>query len=128
MVTRMDFNENSKPIYLQIADRLCDEVTSGLYPAGGRIPSVREYAGVLQVNFNTVMRSYEFLAARGIIFNKRGVGYFISPGAMEAIDSMRQETFFNDELQYFFNRLRVIGVSPARLSELYNRYLENHDS
>ena len=48
----MIFN-NEKAIYMQMADRLCDEIISGQYNDDERIPSVREYAVLLQVNTNT---------------------------------------------------------------------------
>ncbi len=120
----MQFNEKSKPIYLQIADRLCDDVTTGVYAPDCRIPSVRESAAAMQVNFNTVMRTYEYLASKGIIYNKRGVGYFISPDAMQQIEKEREATFFNDELRYFFSRLRSIGVAPEKLGELYEDFIK----
>ncbi len=121
----MGFIDKSKPIYLQIADRICDEVTAGTLRPEGRIPSVREYAGIMQVNFNTVMRSFEYLSSKGVIFNKRGVGYFITPDALEHIARLRQKTFFDDELRYFFERLRTIGVSTDRLHQLYSNYYSN---
>lgn len=119
----MQFNEKTKPIYLQIADRICDDVTAGVYSPESRIPSVRECAASLQVNFNTVMRTYEYLASKDIIYNKRGVGYFIAPDALEQIAKEREATFFNDELVYFFSRLRKIGVSPDRLRSLYEDFI-----
>lgn len=122
----MQFNEKSKPIYMQIADRICDDVTSGLYSPGSRIPSVRDTASLVQVNFNTVMRTYEYLAAKGIIYNRRGVGYFIADDADERIRQVRKATFFDDELRYFFSRLRSIGVSSDSLLQLYNEYLEQN--
>lgn len=122
----MEFADKSKPIYLQIADRICDEITSGTFPPESRIPSVREYAGILQVNFNTVMRTFEFLSSKGVIFNKRGVGYFVSSDAHDCIARLREQTFFGDELKYFFSRLRTIGVSAERLHELYNDYYQTH--
>ena len=73
----MNFKE-SKAIYLQIADRICDEVLLGQYQEEERIPSVREYAAVVEVNANTVMRSYDYLQTQGVIYNKRGIGYFVS--------------------------------------------------
>ena len=71
----MNFKE-SKAIYLQIADRICDEVLLGQYREEERIPSVREYAAVVEVNANTVMRSYDYLQSQEVIYNKRGIGYF----------------------------------------------------
>ena len=56
----MIFKE-SKPIYLQIADRICDEILQGTYGEGERIPSVREYAALVEVNANTAMRAFDFL-------------------------------------------------------------------
>ena len=64
----MLFQENNKAIYLQIADNVCDNVLSGTLPPGSRIPSVREYAADIEVNANTVMRAYDYLASRDIIY------------------------------------------------------------
>ena len=52
----MNFNNSDKAIYLQIADRICDEIISGKYKDDDRIPSVREYAVLLEVNTNTVVK------------------------------------------------------------------------
>ncbi len=79
----MIFEENNKAIYLQIADRICDDIMQGKYDSDNRIPSVREYAASVEVNANTVMRSYERLTSRNLIFNKRGIGFFVSPDAKE---------------------------------------------
>ena len=80
----MDFRD-TKAIYLQIADRICDEVLVGKFAEDSRIPSVREYAAVVEVNANTVMRSFDQLQSQGIIYNKRGIGYFVAAGARERI-------------------------------------------
>ena len=83
----MNFKE-SKAIYLQIADRICDEVLLGQYREEERIPSVREYAAVVEVNANTVMRSYDYLQSQEVIYNKRGIGYFVASGARALILSL----------------------------------------
>lgn len=121
----MEFKENTKPIYLQIADRICDDVMSGRYLEDTRIPSVRDFAGVLQVNANTMMRTYEYLSQHGIIYNKRGIGFFIDPRARELIREIRERTFFNDEMKYFFERLVKMDVTPERLTTLYKSYLND---
>ena len=73
----MKFKE-SKSIYLQIADRICDEILQGQYTEEERILSVREYAATVEVNANTVVRTYDYLQGQEIIYNKRGIGYFVS--------------------------------------------------
>lgn len=76
---------NDKAIYLQMADRLCDEILAGKYKDDDRIPSVREYAVLLEVNTNTAVKAYDELARANIIYNKRGLGYFVTKGAKRQI-------------------------------------------
>ena len=111
----MNFKE-SKAIYLQIADRICDEVLLGQYQEEERIPSVREYAAVVEVNANTVMRSYDYLQTQGVIYNKRGIGYFVSVGARKLILSLRKEYFLKEEVDYFFKQIFTLGISAEELS------------
>ena len=87
----MNFS-NDKAIYIQMAERLCDEILSGQYKEDERIPSVREYAVLLQVNTNTAMKAYDQLARDEIIYNKRGLGYFVKAGAKEKIMDSRRKT------------------------------------
>lgn len=78
----MKFKE-SKSIYLQIADRICDEILQGQYTEEERIPSVREYAATVEVNANTVVRTYDYLQGQEIIHNKRSI-IFMSVDGEEA--------------------------------------------
>ena len=84
---------NDKAIYIQMADRLCDEILSGVYKDDDRIPSVREYAVLLEVNTNTAVKAYEQLAREEIIYNKRGLGYFVTKGARKQILKVRKQEF-----------------------------------
>lgn len=117
----MNFKE-SKAIYLQIADRICDEVLLGQYQEEERIPSVREYAAVVEVNANTVMRSYDYLQTQGVIYNKRGIGYFVSAGAREQILLLRREYFLKEEVDYFFKQMYTLGISAKEMSDMYQEY------
>lgn len=117
----MNFKE-SKAIYLQIADRICDEILLGQYREEERIPSVREYAAVVEVNANTVMRSYDYLQAKGIIYIKRGIGYFVAAGACGLIHSSRKESFLKEEADYFFKQIHMLGVTEKELMAMYRAY------
>ena len=120
----MVFEENNKAIYLQIADRLTDEILNGKYDNECRIPSVREYAGAVEVNANTVVRSYERLTAKGLIYQKRGIGFFVAPDAREKIMRERSEELINKQLPPLFKTLKYIGVTPEQLKDLYTDFLE----
>lgn len=117
----MPFNE-TRPIYQQIADRLADEVMRGVYQEGERIPSVREYAALLGVNPNTVVRAYDYLQIRDIIFNKRGLGYFVADGAVDAIARMSLAAFRDEELPRIVERINALGISPQQLLEMIKNY------
>lgn len=121
----MNFKE-SKAIYLQIADRICDEILLSQYKEDERIPSVREYAAMVEVNANTTMRSYEYLQSQEIIFNKRGIGYFVSPGATKLILSLRREIFLKEEVDYFFKQLYTLNVSMDEIGKMYKEYIKNN--
>ena len=122
----MIFEENNKAIYLQIADRICDEIISGRFDAGARLPSVRDFAADMQVNANTVMRSYERLAGKGYIFNKRGIGFFISPDAREKILNERGTDLVDNRLHNIFSLLSHLGIEPDTLRKAYADYLERN--
>eukprot|EP00825_Cyclidium_porcatum_P021592 TRINITY_DN24029_c0_g1_i2.p1 TRINITY_DN24029_c0_g1~~TRINITY_DN24029_c0_g1_i2.p1 ORF type:complete len:119 (+),score=14.05 TRINITY_DN24029_c0_g1_i2:257-613(+) len=83
----MNFKE-TRPIYLQIAERICDEILSGEFKEEERVTSIRDYSALVEVNPNTVMRTYDYLQQQEIIFNKRGIGYFVSQGAVKMIRRM----------------------------------------
>ena len=106
----MTFN-NDRPIYLQMAERLCDEILAGSYEADNRIPSVREYAVMLQVNTNTAVKAYDELAQSGVIYNKRGLGYFVAPDAKAEILKERRQKFMNGTLPELFRQMRLLGIS-----------------
>ena len=117
----MTFKEN-KPIYLQIADRIMDEILQHVYEEEGRILSVREYAGVVEVNANTVVRTYDYLQNQGIIYNKRGLGYFVSAGAAQKIVELRKETFLQQVLPDVFKEMCLLHISMETLAEMFEAY------
>lgn len=110
----MEFKEN-KAIYLQIVDRLCDDILLGKYQEEDRIPSVREYSASVEVNVNTAVRSYDYLQNQGIIFTKRGLGYFVSPGAKSVIEEMRREEFLNEKLPELLQSMKTLNISIDEL-------------
>ena len=106
----MEFDAN-KPIYIQIADNLCERVLSGEFKPGSRIPSVREWGATIGVNPNTVARSYELLTDRKVIFNQRGIGFFVAGDAIDLIRESERRKFLDEELPIFRNRAALLGIN-----------------
>lgn len=110
---------NDKAIYIQMADRLCDEIIAGKYNADDRIPSVREYSVMLGVNTNTAVKAYETLARDEVIYNKRGLGYFVSPGARERIVAVRKKEFMAQTLPELFRQMSLLGIDMDEVCEAW---------
>ncbi len=116
----MDFRDN-EAIYLQIAAYVSEHITLDKWAAEQKIPSVRDLAVELQVNPNTVARTYDFLQNREVIFNKRGIGYFVSADAKSKVKRYRKERFLQQELPEFFKNIFLLEIS---LDEIEKRYQE----
>lgn len=110
---------NDKPIYIQMADRLMDEILADKYKDDDRIPSVREYAVLLEVNTNTAVKAYDELARANIIYNKRGLGYFVTPGAKKQILKERKRTFMKERLPELFRQMQLLGITLEDVKVAY---------
>ncbi len=113
----MIFN-NDRAIYLQIADYFFEQILNRKFTADSRIWSVRELAVQLEVNPNTVMRTYQYLQDMEIIYNKRGIGYFVSAHAIDTVKTARRKEFMEQELPKFFKTMDLLGISLDDLKEI----------
>ncbi len=104
---------------MQIADHICERILAGKIPPGGRMESVREMASQTQVNPNTVMRTFSFLQEQEIIFNKRGIGYFVAEDAHAKIKTMKREEFVKEYLPEFFKIMEMLEIDFEELKQLY---------
>ena len=111
---------NDKAIYIQMADRLCDEILADKYKDDDRIPSVREYAVLLEVNTNTAVKAYDELARANIIYNKRGLGYFVTKGAKKQILKERKKTFMKEKLPELFRQMQLLGITLEDVKDAYD--------
>ena len=117
----MNFKDK-EAIYLQIADYMSEHILLGKWKPDEKIPSVRELAGDIQVNPNTVMRTYEHLQNQDIIFNRRGLGHYVANDALEKIKSIRKERFLQQELPDFFRSLYLLDISFDEMQKRYEAY------
>ena len=115
----MDF-KNQKAIYLQIADYVMDEILSGNYPESTRLPSVRDFAAEVEVNVNTVARSFEWLQNQGVVVTRRGLGNFVNEGARDTVLELRKREFFEEQVPEFFRTMNALGITLEEVIE-FNR-------
>lgn len=120
----MDFRDN-KAIYVQIADWICEQVILGQWVAGDKISSVRELAVDLEVNPNTVARTFELLQNEGVVFQKRGIGLFVETEALDrALEYLRRD-FVEKDMPRMFRFMKLLGISEQSMVERYREYLED---
>lgn len=117
----MEFRDN-EAIYLQIAAFVSDNILLGKWQAEQKIPSVRDLAIELEVNPNTVMRSYEFLQTKEVIINKRGLGLFVAEDGLEKVKSYRKERFIQQDLPGFFRNIYLLDLSLGDLQQRYEQF------
>lgn len=117
----MQFNKQTS-IYLQIADFMYDRILSGDWPDGERIPSIRDMAVQLEVNPNTVTRTYTLLQEEGTLENQRGIGYFTAPDARQQVLTRKRKSFITNELPAIFATMEQLGLAKDDLVQLFETY------
>ena len=123
----MQFN-NDKPIYLQLADRLSDDIVDGKYNDDDRVPSVREFGMCFEVNTNTAVKAYDMLSRDNVIYNRRGLGYFVTPGAREKIMESRRNEFMTSVLPDVFRQMRMLGIGIEELTRMWKEDIKKLNS
>lgn len=113
----MEF-KNTKGIFLQIAETICEKILDQEYQPNDKLPSVREMAAQLGVNPNTVMRTYTELQSNEIIKNKRGIGFFVEENAYPKIKTHRKKEFFNHELPEFMNKVALLQLTKEEIAAI----------
>ncbi len=119
----MDFRQD-RAIYLQIADMISENILARKWKPGDRVPSVRELAVGIEVNPNTVMRTFAYLQDQGIVQNQRGIGYFVSDGAYETTRELARRDFVSRELPRIFRTMDLLGIRIEDLKQLRSAGVE----
>ncbi len=119
----MEFKDN-QAIYLQIADHFCINILQEKWKPDEKVPSVREVAVQFEVNPNTVMRTFGYLQDQGIIYNKRGIGYFVASDGYTKTRTIKKDQFYNESLPVLFRTMNLLEISIADLTNYYKEYIK----
>lgn len=111
--------QTDKAIYIQIADYVKEKILRQEWRKDEKIASVRELGGEIEVNPNTVMRAYDTLQQQAIIYNKRGLGFFVAGNAEDLIKKERKQAFIENELPNLFRSMELLQISIADITNLY---------
>src|SRR5438552_9649854 len=103
--------QDTKAIYLQIADYITEQILLKNLKPMEKIPSVRELAVSLEVNPNTVMRAYAYLEEKGVLLTQRGLGYFITDDAYQLVIAFKKNEFFKNEFPRIIRSMQLLQIS-----------------
>lgn len=118
----MDWNlTNDRPIYLQLEEILLQAIASGQYPAGSRLPAVRELAAEAGVNPNTMQRALTDLEREGLLYSQRTAGRFVTD-EIERIRGKRRELAMT-QIQNFLTSMKEMGFSAEETVELIEQVI-----
>jgi DNA-binding transcriptional regulator YhcF (GntR family) len=120
----MDFNKG-KTIFLQIADIIMARILKKVWLTDDKIPSVRELAIELEVNPNTVMRTYSYLEEKGVIYNKRGLGFFVAEESFDKVLLLKKKEFTESHLPEIFKTMDMLKIPWKELQTIYGTFKKN---
>ena len=117
---KIDFGSQT-PIFLQLSQGLEDEILSGIYREGEQIPSITELAASYKINPATALKGINLLVDAGIVYKKRGIGMFVSQGALQLLKEKRQDEFFQQYVLPMVQEAKRLSIQPETLRDWSER-------
>lgn len=108
--------DESRPIFLQIAEQIENDIIDGGLPEGGQIPSTNEFAAFLRVNPATALKGVNRLVDEGIVEKRRGIGMFVTTGARERLIARRREGFAAEYVRPLIAEAGKLGIGIEELA------------
>jgi DNA-binding transcriptional regulator YhcF (GntR family) len=116
----LDFN-NEKPIYLQLAEAIEDDILKGIFEEEQQVISTTEISINFKINPATAGKGINLLVDEGILYKKRGVGMFVSTGAKEMILQKRKESFFKSYIQALLEEASKLNITQEDIIKMIER-------
>lgn len=118
--------DSSRPIYLQIIERVQMDIITGRYQPGDKLPSVRDLAQETAVNPNTMQKALSELERSGLIYSQRTSGRFITEDK-ELIHQMKKE-LAAAEVSAFVAHMKQLGITPEEIRQLLAETIEEEEN
>ncbi len=106
------------PVYLQVADELSSAIMIGAFSEQSQIPSVAELSLSLNINPATALKGVNVLVDSEIVYKKRGLGMFVSPGAKQKLIENRTKNFYSTYIESVLEEAKRLGISRQQVSEM----------
>lgn len=117
--------DDRAPIYRQIADQIRQDVVEGTLREDEQVMSTTQYATNFRINPATAAKAFTELIDEGVLYQKRGLGTFVRPGARERLLQHRRERYFEEVLQPVLDEARRIGIAASEIEAYLRRVLRD---
>jgi DNA-binding transcriptional regulator YhcF (GntR family) len=116
--------DDTRPIFVQIAERIENDIIAGELPEETQVPSTNQFASFYQINPATAAKGVNLLVDQGILYKKRGLGMYVSSGARAKLLEKRREQFFEQYVMPMLQEAEKLGITKQQVTEMIQRRVE----
>lgn len=109
---------SERPIFQQIAEGIEDAILTGAFPEGSQIPSTTDFSVRYKINPATALKGITLLCEEGIVYKRRGVGMFVSEGAVALLKDKRRSWFAQRLIRPMTQEAIRLGFSQEELLKM----------
>jgi len=113
--------DESRPIFVQIAERIEDDIIAENLPEETQVPSTNQFAAFYHINPATAAKGVNLLVDQGILYKKRGIGMFVATGARDKLIEQRKEQFYEQYVVTMVREASRLGISKEQLMAMIGR-------
>ncbi|MGV8978191.1 MAG: GntR family transcriptional regulator [Cellulomonas sp.] len=113
--------DDERPIFLQIAELIENQIIDGTMPEGAQVPSINELAAFHRINPATALKGVTRLVDAGLLFKQRGIGMFVATGASVRLLAQRRDAFSEQYVRPLVAEAVKLAISPAQLAEMIQK-------
>jgi DNA-binding transcriptional regulator YhcF (GntR family) len=113
--------DDTRPIFLQIAERIENDIIAGDLPEESQAPSTNQFASFYQINPATAAKGVNLLVDEGILYKKRGLGMYVATGARARLLEKRRQEFFEQYVMPLLQEAEKLGISTDAVIEMIQR-------
>jgi DNA-binding transcriptional regulator YhcF (GntR family) len=113
--------DDTRPIFVQIAERIENDIIAGELAEEAQVPSTNQFASFYQINPATAAKGVNLLVDQGLLYKKRGLGMYVAPCARAKLLEKRREQFFEQYVVPMLQEAEKLGITIEQVMEMVHR-------
>ncbi len=113
--------DESRPLFLQLAEQIENDIISGVMAEETQVPSINEFAAFHRINPATALKGVTMLVDEGALYKKRGIGMFVAEGAQARLTAKRRDKFSAEFVTPLLTEAAKLGITPEHLADMIRK-------